>query len=494
MAVKIYKTDGSTFSSSDGASYDGSKTGGEFKNWREQSVDPSKFILDTYDKLTARCATLYNTSSYCRALVKKPLAYSIGRGLFFRSLPNWKMLGIDREQAVEWGRRFTMLLHYDKLNINHYAKQYDIMAERSITGDSLLFFLRENDGKPFDIVTASGALIIDSSKTTAPTTTAKGYTIGIQHDQYNRRSGFWAQVEQKPFSFADLNGDRNAIQMMIRERSGQQRGYSDFYWGIAHAKNADRVWDATIERMVLESIQMGWITANPNDMKQQANAMAASARGKSSNSESGTTVKNYETELVPGSMPIWENKDHQINFTDLKTPSNNFSNAMVELRRLLAMGRGVAPEFIAGEYSTSFTAHKGALNDTMKTVYFERQRYAETVEYAVNLEYLKHYVRTGMLEVMPGFWDNHYIQQAYLSGKWIGEVPGHVNPLQEVKSNIEAVGAGFMLRADAAANNGYSDFEAFLDEREDQEREFKARSGKEQSKIIMDESEGEMPE
>jgi capsid protein len=281
---------------------------------------------------------------------------------------------------------------------------------------------------------------------------------------------------------------------MMRERSGQIRGMSDLYWGVAHMKNMDRVWDATIERMVLESIQMGWITANPNDMKQQAGAMAASARGRSSNSESGTTVKNYETELVPGSMPIWENKDHQINFTDLKTPSNNFVNAIHESLAYCAQGRGYAPEFIRGEYSTSFTAHKGALNDCMKTISLERQRYVDQVEELVNLEYLKHYVRTGMLEVMPGFWDNHYIQQAYLSGKWIGEVPGHVNPLQEVKSNIEAVGAGFMLRADAAANNGYSDFEAFLDEREDQEREFKARSGEEQSKIIMNESEGEMPE
>jgi hypothetical protein len=486
VSITIYDSRGGVLKQVNGASYDGSKTGKEFANWNAQSPNHSEFILDTYDKLAARCATLYNTSSYCRALVKKPLAYSIGRGLFFRSLPNWKMLGIDKEQAKEWGRKFTMLLHFDKLAVNHYAKQHDLMSERSITGDSMLFFLRENNGKPFDLVTASSVMVIDSDHTVA-----NEYTLGIKHDNYSRRSGFWSRADQKEYSFFDKNGDRNAIQLMFRERSGQIRGYGDYYWGIAHAKNADRVWDATIERMVLESIQLGWITANPNDMKQQAQNMAQASRGRRihNDGDNSTGFKDYGTALTPGGMPIWENKDFQINFTDLKTPSNNFSNAMVELRRLLAMGRGVAPEFVVGEYSTSFTAHKGALNDTMKTIYFERQRYAEQVEKQVNLEYLKYYVRTGMLEVMPGFWDSHYIQEAYLAGKWIGEVPGHVNPLQEVKSNIEAVGAGFMLRADAAANNGYSDFDAFLDEREDQEYEFKSRSGEEKTKIIMDESE-----
>lgn len=490
MRPVIYSSDGSVLKTVSGASYDGSKTGNDLKSWREQSVDPSEFILETYDKLTARCATLYNTNAYCRSLVKKPLAYSIGRGVFFRSLPNYKMLGIDREQAVEWGRKFTQLLHYDKLNINHYAKQYDLMAERSITGDSLLFFLREDDGKPFDIVTASGALIIDSDKNAAPKTGYDGYTLGIQHDKFNRRSGIWTSNEKESFSFYDSEGNRSIIQLMFRERSGQMRGYSDYYWGVAHAKNLDRVIDATIERMVLESIQMGWITANPNEMKQQAQGMANASRGrgKQESSDSGLTQKNLNTEYTPGVMPIFENKDHKIEFTDLKTPSNNFSNAMLEYRRLFAMGRGVAPEFVLGEYSTSFTAHKGALNDTMKTIYFERQRYVEQVEKLVNLEYLKHYVRTGMLEVMPGFWDNHYIQQAYLAGKWIGEVPGHVNPLQEVKSNIEAINAGLMLRSDAAANNGYSDFESFLDEREYQEKEFLSQSQEIQMKKIIDET------
>ena len=484
MGIKVYNGDGSLKMAS-GASYDGSKTGTDLTHWNEQSVHPSEFILETYDKLAARCATLYNTSSLARAMVRKPIAYSIGRGIFFRSLPNWKMLGMDKEQATEWGRKFTMLLHFDKLAVNHYAKQYDLMAEASITGDSLLFFVPDSTGKPFDLVTASGALIIDSDKNQAPAGDTAGYTLGVKHDKFMRRTGFWARGEQKEFDFVDSQGNRNALMFMLRERSSQTRGYSVIYPMVALLKNLDRAWDATFERMVQESIQLGWITANPNDVKQQAAGMAAAARGRRIHSNEGTGFKDYGGGQTPGGMYIWENKDYQINFTDLKTPSNNFSNAQIEARRSAGMSRGVGPGFLLGEYEKSFTAHKGELNDTMKTVYYERQRYVEQIENNVNLEYLKHYVRTGMLEVMPGFWDNHYIQQAYLSGKWIGEVPGHINPNQEVAADVARMANGGLLRSDFAASNGYSDFEAFLDEREEQERRFMTLDAEQLAKEIV---------
>jgi len=493
MGIRIYNGDGS-IKMSGGASYDGSKTGTDLNHWSEQSVHPSEFILETYDKLAARCATLYNTSPLARAMVRKPLAYSIGRGVFFRSLPNWKMLGMSKEQATEFGRKFTQLLHFDKLSVNHYAKQYDLMAETSITGDSLLFFLRDTDGKPFDLVTASGALIIDSEKNQAPSDGANGYTLGVQHDKFMRRTGFWARNENKPFDFVGENGDRNALMFMLRERSSQTRGYSVIYPMVALLKNLDRAWDATFERMVQESIQLGWITGNPNDVKQQAAGMAASARGRKTQQTEGTGFKDYGNARAPGGMYIWENPNHQINFTDLKTPSNNFSNAQTEARIAAGMSRGVGPSFLAGFYEKSFSALKGEQNDTMKTVMYERQRYVEQVEQYVNLEYLKHYVRSGMLEVMPGFWDNNYIQQAYLSGKWIGEVPGHINPMQEVGSQKLLMEQGGLLRSDFAAMNGYSDFEAFLDEREEQERRFLSLTAEQVVEALMKESEELMKE
>jgi capsid protein len=275
---------------------------------------------------------------------------------------------------------------------------------------------------------------------------------------------------------------------MLRERSSQTRGYSVIYPMVALLKNLDRAWDATFERMVQESIQLGWITANPNDVKQQTAAMASSARNRKIHNEE-TGFKDYGNARTPGGMYIWENPNHQINFTDLKTPSNNFSNAQVEARIAAGMSRGVGPSFLAGFYEKSFSALKGEQNDTMKTVMYERQRYIEQVEQYVNLEYLKHYVRSGMLPVMPGFWDNHYIQQSYLSGKWIGEVPGHINPMQEVGSQKLLIEQGGLLRSDFAAMNGYSDFEAFLDEREEQERRFMTLTAEELTKQLMEDSE-----
>lgn len=461
--IYVYKNGSVGRLDGSGSQYDGSKTGGEFKKWRIHSTDPSEFIRETYGILSARCATLYNTSAFARALVQKPAAYSIGKGVLFRSLPDAKFIGMDRDQSIEWGRRFTSLLHYDKLAINYYQKQYELMTEQAIVGDSVLYFLRENSDVPFDLVTASGANTIDWQKN------AKNITSGIIHDEYLRRSGFFSSTSGKEIPFM-IDNDQNAVQFFLKERPGQLRGYSVYYAAIAHLKNADRVWDATIERMVMEAIQMGYFTASKTDVGAQAAQMAAAARGKTSQAQKSNELKeisgSYDQKV--GGMYRLEN-DEAMQFTDLKTPSNNFSNANEWLIRLASMSSCYAPEFIKGEYSTSFTAHKGALNDTMKRIMFERQMFIRNVDNRVNLAYLKHYVRTGQLEVNPSFWDSSAIQMAYLNGKHLGEVPGHINPLQEINAEIKANEAGVLLKSDISQRFGHYDFTSMLDEWEEQQ-------------------------
>ena len=445
-----------------GSQYDGSKTGGEFKKWRIHSSDPSEFVRETYGILSRRCATLYNTSAFARALVQKPAAYSIGKGVLFRSLPDASFLGMDREESVDWGRRFTSLLHYDKLAINYYQKQYELMTEQAIVGDSVLNFIREDNDLPFDLVTSSGATSIDWTKNDTL------ITSGIVHDEYLRRSGYVSGTTQKQIPFV-IDGDQNAIQFFLKERPGQMRGYSVYYAAIAHLKNADRVWDATIERMVMEAIQMGYFTASKTDVGAQAAQMAAAARGRNSQSKSNELKEisgSYDQKV--GGMYRLEN-DEAMQFTDLKTPSNNFGNANEWLIRLASMSSCYAPEFIKGEYSTSFTAHKGALNDTMKRIMFERQMFIRNVDNPVNLAYLKNYVRTGQLEVNPSFWTSRSVQMAYLNGKHLGEVPGHINPLQEINAEVKANEAGVLLKSDISQRFGHYDFTSMLDEWQEQQ-------------------------
>jgi len=452
-----------------GAGYDGSKTGHELDNWRTQLSDPNDFITNTYGELSSRNATLYNTAAYARAAIRKPLSYSIGDGLFFRSLPDAKFLGIDREEMVEWSQKFTSLLHYDKLEMNYYEKQSLLCAEASITGDSLLYFIREDNGYDFDLV-ATGGHTIDW-KNTDP---SKNIGLGIQTDELQRRTGFYVPGQDSVIPFMLDGGEnsigfQNAIQVFLqKERTGQLRGYGVNNSMIALLKNMDSVWDATIQRMVLESIMLGFSKATETNVPAQARNMAKNVKAVQNkvqeSSESGNALQKIGEGAQPGEFYNLKNEE-SIEFTKLETPSNNFGNANEWAIRNVAMARGVSPEFLKTEYGGSFTAHKGALNDTFQTIKNERGSFVRNTDSKVNLELLKGYILSGELTAPPAFWENSKrgarVRNALLKGKTLGPVPGHINPLQEAKADKLKVDERFILRSDVQVKDGSFDGEAF---------------------------------
>jgi capsid protein len=459
--VFIYGADGKIISRGISAQYDGSKAGGDLHGWTTFTTNPNDFVFSSYGTLSKRNATLYHTSSIARACVNKPLTYAIGDGLVHRSAIDADFLGINSKAAKEWSRNFTELLHYEKIESGYYEKQALLYREAKITGDSVLYFLREEDSEiPFDLIAAGGDEIDWK-------TVDNNHILGIFVDDYNRRSGFRRAKTGKDLMFRDADGNQNAIQFLFRERPGQIRGFGCYYSEIARAKGLDRVWDATIERMVQESVQMGYFNTSYTDPAQQAANMARQARGETPKSGELKNASSGRTEMVPGNMYVFENGE-SMQFTDLKTPSNNFGLANEWSLRMFAMAVGYPPEFIRGEYSTSYTAHRGGLNDAIKKYMQERNTFARYVDQVVNLEYLKYFIRSGELKVKPSFWTDHRVRRAYLSGSVLGPVPGHINPFVEAKADILADEAGYNTKSTISAKYGH-DFWNTIDEWADQQ-------------------------
>lgn len=432
-----------TLSSEEVHQYTGEKTGGELRHWKLFGTDPQEFVKYSYSVLASRCATLYHTSSIARACINKPLNYSIGKGLFFKSMPDFEFLGITQEEAKEWGKKFTKLLHYEKKAVKWYKKQKTLAREAKITGDAVMYFLREGNkaGVPFDIVVTQGNAI-DWQKN------GDNFTLGIKHDEYGRRIGFQSTTSGKTVPFIDKNGDQVAIQFLFPDRAGQLRGFGVYMSEIARAKNLDRIWDAILERMIQEATQLGYFNASSTDVEAQARAMARAA--------AGITKNNPQLEEISGRTPtktggMYILKDGEgMTINEMKTPSNNFGTANEWSLNFFSMATNIPPEVVLGQYSTSYTAHKGAFNDFLKVIDSDRQDFIDGVETAVNFEYLKHFIKTGQISVRSDFWSDYKVQQAYLEGIFLGPVPGHINPLQEVNADEKAVRAGFTLQSSVA--------------------------------------------
>jgi capsid protein len=473
--ISIFRN-GRFSSFNDGAQMDGEKIPGDLSSWAAYTTDPNYIVQSTYNELSKRGSTLYHTNGPVANAVAMNTNYAIGSGLLFRSQPDGEVLGISEKKLKKWAKKFQKLLHYYSQGINYYEKQALIFSGAMQMGDSLVYFVREND-RSFDIVETGGDQI-DWSKNEDGKK-----TLGIIHDQFLRAIGF-VDTKGSDVFFRDKNNDQNVIQFYFKEQPRQLRGFPIAYKMINIAKNNDRFWDATTQRAVLESIMFATASTEKISSQRQATALANANKAQKGSGGLTSAVSSLISNIKKlGGGNVFEIKrDDELKFTDLKTPSNNFDKFQDAYIDLAGMSTNTPPEVIKMKYSTSFTAHKGALNDFVISYMKKRRTFERNVAYHYNKEVAKYFILSGMISA-PGFFENEIIQRAWLAGNWLGPVPGHINPLQEVNAQIKQVQSGFKKRSDIVARDDV-DFDNMIEQWADEEKRFFEASPNRQARAV----------
>lgn len=472
-----------------GQQYDGEKIPGDLASWRYYGTDPNEMLKWTYEILSQRSTTLYHTHPPVSAGINKLTTYTIGGGLAFRSQPDWQTLGMTKQAAKEWGIRFQKLIHYLFVMTNFYEKQAILFRTAKIMGDSILLFDRSYDvgNGLFDLLDLGGDYIDPVNKTAID----QNVTLGIVHDSAMRKKGIIGR-DGKTINFRDDNGDQNIILYMTKNMSRQMRGYPFAYRLINSAKNNDRLWDATLARAAIEATILGKSkTGTPGNLKEQSELLAQLAQGNTVASSSAEGLRNAGNIAgqKPGSVFEFGASD-DFEFLEMKTPSNNFDKLQTAFIDLVGMALGgLAPEFIMSKYSTSFTAHKGGLNDCIMIFRQERKGFINTIMKPTIIELAKYAFLNNLIE-MPNhrFFDDPIIREATISGNYLAPVPLHINPAQEVQAKIAEVGAGFDLRSSKALDNGH-DWDNFIEEWQQEEDEYNKRTIEQQAAMLQKDDE-----
>ena len=455
-----------------GAQITGEKIPGDLDGWEPYIEDINAALKLSYGDLQKRSLSLFHSYPPLASAINKTTAYAIGPGLVFRSQPDWRILGITPDQAKEWGKKFQALVHYKSTLVNWYDKQSILFRGAAAGGDSLLYFIRENN-KPLDLVEAGG-YNINWEKSD------DNYTLGIKHDKYLRRKAIFTDKE---ISFKDENGDQNVIQFYIKDLPRQLRGTPVGYKIIALAKNHDRELDATVQRTVIESMMVGYSQTETTDMRSQMQNQANNAKAAK---KEGSILQRIGNALKLGAGNFYQLKTGEdIKFTDPKTPGNNFAPFNEWMIKFVAMGTDTTPGIIMSEYPTSYTSHKGQFNDFWKMVLLKRRAFEHQVCKVVIKEFLKEFILEGLISA-PGFFDNEMMQEAWLAGMFLGPVPGVINPLQEVNAWTKAVEQAFVLRSDVASLYG-NEWSNMIDEWMEETAIFNNRSSEEKEEIIQEE-------
>jgi hypothetical protein len=465
----------------------GDKIPGDLDSWDYFGTDPNDLLTLSYGTLSERSTTLYHTHPPITAAIDKSCTYAVGPGLVFRSQPDWKTLGITKEFARDWGMEFQRLVHYYFSLLNFYEKQSIVFRTADIMGDALLLFDRSGaTGLPFDLIDTGGDQIAWKETYEEPSGRA---TLGILHDKFLRKLGIVFDDDKKTkLNFRDDNGDQNVIQFYHKKIARQLRGMPLAYRCIALAKNNDRWWDAMLQRAVMETIMLGYKEGgNPADLADQMEGLARLTTGET-DADTGLRREADIKQLGAGNLFSFNSRE-ALKFTDLKTPSNNFDKMQSEYIKMIGMATDTPPEVLMSQYSTSFTAHKGALNDFVKFYMAKRNTLIKTCNNIVVREIAKDIFLTGKMSMPhPAFFTDPIIQMAALSGNWLGPVPGHINPKVEVEAKSLEVENAFRTRADAAADYG-NEFDNMIEEWQAQEEEWRKMSPDAQADVIQEQEE-----
>lgn len=498
MPIIIFRG-GQITRSGNGRQLTGEKIPGDLDTWAQYSTDPNIIIKSSYGLLSERSTTLYHTHPPVAAAIEKQTTYAIGQGLVFRSQPDWRTLGITKSWAKDWGIQLQKLFHYAALLLNFYEKQSSVFRTGLVQGDALLLFDRAEpvEGLPFDLIEAGG----DQIDWERPEDAKSNFRtiLGIQTDKYLRRKGLFMVGQKNVIPYKDENGNQNVVQFFEKKIARQLRGYPLAYRIIAGAKNNDRYWDAILNRAALEATILGVEKSDKGEVLEQARGLADWMRqagdpdlpsGVGGDSKPSNLSKDGNIMNSRGGEIYSLQKDGDFSFIDMKTPSNNFDKLQKAYIEQVGMGMDTPPEVVLSEYSTSFTAHKGALNDFEKSFMKKRQSLVRSVCYPVLREVAKYFIASGLLP-MPheNFFNNPIIQFAALQGNWLGPVPGHINPYQEVNAKAKAVEEGFRTRADAAADYG-NEWENQIEEWQEQEDQWRRASEEEKAPAMAEGLEG----
>lgn len=464
MAIMIVnsKSGRVQFKNSYGQPYSGEKDMGNLRNWSIFNSDSNDILNTTFGLLVERSATLYHTYQPARGAINKQTDYAIGPGLVFRSQPDFNTLGKSKDWGKEWGKQFQKIVASYYSRMNFFEKQGVLFRTGLYGGDSFLFFLRK-EGLLDDLIETQNNQIDWRYQ-------EEGYTHGIKHDKWLRREAV-RKTDGKtvPFKNED-SGNQNLVQFYIKELARQLRGYPLAYSIINMARNDDTLNDAVLQRAVIESILMGVFKSDgsTNFPRQARNLAEKNTRAKQGLSP---FKKVGSAEAMGSGNIITTGENENLEFTDLKTPSNNYGDFKSVILDYIGMATGTPPEVIRSRYSTSFTAHKGALNDFSKSFMDKRVTFSRTVCNVVNKEILKDAVKQGFIEA-PGFLTGGwYVEQAYLRGMYLGPVPGHISPLIEVKAEELNVKNAFKLRSDIAATNAY-EWDSMITEWSEEQTEY----------------------
>jgi lambda family phage portal protein len=272
--------------------------------------------------------------------------------------------------------------------------------------------------------------------------------------------GYQSPQWREILAFGRASGRVNAWLTYDRSRPGQTRGVPYLAGCLEQLHQAERYTDAEL----MAAIVGGSLTVLLKTEGAHQLNTGVQIIGQVPPEQTSEIQRNLALDYG-AFVPLQPGEDAEI--VDPKRPNTAFGDFIRSITEQIGAGLGMPFELLIKHFTASYSASRAAINEFWKYVRFRRWQFAQMWCLPIYTAVITESVLKGRLD-LPGFLDDAYLQQAYLSTLWLGPVPGTLNPVQEITAANLSIQSGISSLTREAAELKGNDWEDVHEERVDE--------------------------
>ena len=443
--------------------YGANLTKKSLRGWEFYGGSAKEDIEDNIDILRQRSRDAYMGIPTASAALKTMRTNVIAGGLMPAPQIDAEFLGLTPEDAeklqAQIVREFalwadTPVCDADRVD-NFYKLQQLTFLSYAMNGDAIVLLpTKEQTGQPYSLrvrlVEADRVCSPDGFDRLVPCT-VQGHDVhcivqGVETDADGMVVAYWV-CDRHPL--AKTTGRRNVLHVMNRERAGQRRGVPMLAPVLEALKQLGRYTDAEITAAVLSAMFTVFV--------KQGVASDARPFGEMLPPDMLIDAQDQSSiELGPGAI-LSLNPGEDVEFADPKHPNTGYDAFTNALIRQIGAALEIPPEVLFKQFTTSYSAARGALNEFWRTCSMQRDWFTDDFCQPIYEEWFAEAVARGRIAA-PGFFADPAIRKAYTACAWNGPARTNLNPVQEVDAAVKRVDAGFSTAQEETATMTGGDY------------------------------------
>lgn len=474
--------------------------------WQPNLRSADAEILRDAAKVRARARDLERNHPYARQAIRVSRLGVVGKYLRYSCRPDHRFLGIDFQEAVQWGQEFERVWdsyahglgwHVDAGRRMHFTELMALAHDRDFVDGESLTTVEWDPKRKWRTCFQS----VDVDRLANPhgkpeTSTLKG---GVELDSLSAPIGYWIR-DSHPADIGVIGAKTMTWSFVRREtdwgrpvvlhsydvgRPGQTRGMSEFASVVRDMKMGREYTEAALASAILQASYAAVLTSQQN-YREAAEIIAALPPDQQQGSSGLAEVALQNLEAA-----ITYHEEAKIRFNGAQVPilypgeefklvsPNNSAASLDEFQKhatkSYAAGLGTDPISVSQDYSdVNYSSAKMAVASNWRSYEMRRGRLVSGVAMPMVAAFLEEVIFSGAMSLPKGVspLDFYDAQAALIKGKFITAGAPMLDPVKERQAQQIGLQLGVETLEDIAGEEG-KDWLDVLDQlqREKAERE-----------------------